>query len=464
MYSDKDSEFSDEISFNNQILKVSLISGKIHIDNNWTAAKSAGICKGEGNYSEPYIIEDLIIDGGASGSCILIENSNVFFRVENCTLYNSGYFPNAGIKLNNITNAQLINNDCSSNYIGIYLYNSENNKVSENSVDSNAENGINLYFSDKNIISGNYVSDNLHGIYLYNSNSNNISGNTANNNRIYGINLSFSNNNTVSGNVANDNLYGIAFSSNRDNTISGNLANYNQIYGIYLYKSNYNTVSGNNANNNDDSGLYFYESFYFNVSENIANNNDHTGIYLWDCAVIIILKNNASSNIYNGISLEYCGYINIIENDANNNGDGIELLNSVFNNIIGNNVSNNNNGVYLKYSDNNTISSNNLILNDRCWREIDCLNNIFVNNICRNREIMAYPHFNVQGILMIFGFILAVIGFGLIIRYYNYRKKRILKPILSQRVNESTKSCPECGTPITQKEDLFCTNCGQNLK
>ncbi|MFX0142160.1 MAG: hypothetical protein ACFFDN_51455 [Candidatus Hodarchaeota archaeon] len=50
------------------------VSGKIHIDNNWTAAKSAGICTGNGTYSEPYVIDDFIIDGGGSGSCILIEN------------------------------------------------------------------------------------------------------------------------------------------------------------------------------------------------------------------------------------------------------------------------------------------------------------------------------------------------------------------------------------------------------
>lgn len=35
-------------------------------------------------YSNPYVIEYLVIDGGYSGSCILIEYSEVYFIIENC--------------------------------------------------------------------------------------------------------------------------------------------------------------------------------------------------------------------------------------------------------------------------------------------------------------------------------------------------------------------------------------------
>ena len=69
--------------------KTSMISGKIHINNNWSAAKAAGICTGNGTYSEPYIIEDLEIDAGGSGSGILIENSDVYVKIENCTVSDS---------------------------------------------------------------------------------------------------------------------------------------------------------------------------------------------------------------------------------------------------------------------------------------------------------------------------------------------------------------------------------------
>jgi len=39
-------------------MKISKISGKIHIDNNWSDVKAAGICTGLGTESDPYIIEN----------------------------------------------------------------------------------------------------------------------------------------------------------------------------------------------------------------------------------------------------------------------------------------------------------------------------------------------------------------------------------------------------------------------
>ncbi|MFX1479626.1 MAG: hypothetical protein ACFFCI_16005, partial [Promethearchaeota archaeon] len=52
----------------NEIIKITKVSGKIHISNNWSDAKIAGICTGSGNFSDPYIIEDLIIDARGTGS------------------------------------------------------------------------------------------------------------------------------------------------------------------------------------------------------------------------------------------------------------------------------------------------------------------------------------------------------------------------------------------------------------
>ena len=90
-------------------MKISAVSGKIHIYYNWSATKTAGICTGSGTKTDPYIIEDLEIDGGGSGSCILIENSNVYFKIENCMDYNSGNaWADAGIRLYNVDNGKLI--------------------------------------------------------------------------------------------------------------------------------------------------------------------------------------------------------------------------------------------------------------------------------------------------------------------------------------------------------------------
>jgi len=180
--SNKNSEYSDEINFDNEHLKLSEVSEKIHIDNNWTDAWDAGICTGNGTYSEPYVIEDLEIDGGDLGSCILIENSDVYFRIENCTTYNSGgIWSDAGIRLDYVNNGQIIDNNCSFNSLGIYLS-----------------------YSDNNTVSGNTARNNEHGIRLSYSNYNNISGNTANNNDEFGIIIQGSDNN-ISGNNASYN-------------------------------------------------------------------------------------------------------------------------------------------------------------------------------------------------------------------------------------------------------------------
>jgi len=224
------SNYNDE--FDHENLKISAVSGKIHINNNWSAAKTAGICTGNGTYSEPYVIEDLIIDGSGSGSCIGIENSNVFFKIENCTAINSGGSA-AGISLCNVSNSRLINNNCSNN----------------------------------NLLDSGW------GIYLKDSNNNTVSGNTATKNRVHGIHLSSSNNNTVSGNIANNNnFYGILIYSGSDNMISGNTA-YNNVEGISVGNSDNNIISGNTAYNNRD-GIYLWDSDNNNISGNtlIGNN------------------------------------------------------------------------------------------------------------------------------------------------------------------------------------------------
>jgi len=90
---------SEDSNLYNENLKISAVSGKIHIvyNSGWGNAKTAGICTGNGTYSEPYIIEDLVIDGGGSGSCISIENSDVYFKIDNCSVYNSGDNGDKGI-------------------------------------------------------------------------------------------------------------------------------------------------------------------------------------------------------------------------------------------------------------------------------------------------------------------------------------------------------------------------------
>ena len=198
---DKSSDFYEDTNLINLNLKISKISEKIHIYDNWSAAKFDGICTGNGTYSNPYIIEDLVIDGSGSGSCIWVENSEVYFIIENCTLYNSGgYWDDSGIRLSYVKNSQIINNTCLNNFYGIFLSGCANNTITENTANSNRD-----------------------GIYLNGGAFNNVSGNIANRNDHFGI-TSYSNQyNTISENKVINNYYGIELFESYNNTISNNL-------------------------------------------------------------------------------------------------------------------------------------------------------------------------------------------------------------------------------------------------
>ena len=114
---------------NNDIdIKSSSISPRIHIDGNsgWLDFKNAGNCSGDGTSSNPYIINFFEIDGGGSDTCILIENSNAYFFITNCTL---NYCTDAGIKLYNVVNANIENNTVYNDKYGISLERSHDNNI-----------------------------------------------------------------------------------------------------------------------------------------------------------------------------------------------------------------------------------------------------------------------------------------------------------------------------------------------
>ncbi|MHA2009717.1 MAG: right-handed parallel beta-helix repeat-containing protein [Candidatus Hodarchaeales archaeon] len=257
-------------SYNNENLKFSKISGKIHIDNNWSDTKTAGICTGSGASSDPYLIKDLVIDAGGSGSSIFIENSNVYFKIENCTIYNSGNESSsfeAGISLRNASNGELNNNNINNNYAGIEIVMSNHNMISRNNA-SNNSNGIIIAFSNHTNISENNASYNNFGsgIFLWYSNFNLVSLNTVNNNSQDGITVDEGNRNLI--------LW---------NTVTNNKES-----GINLtWDSNYNEITQNAVNNSGKYGIHIDETskgnkVYLNCFNNTFNVYDDGLNNDWD--------------------------------------------------------------------------------------------------------------------------------------------------------------------------------------
>ena len=61
---------------------------------NWTWAETQPWCSGSGSWTDPYVIENVTIDGQGSGNCVEIINSDDYFIIRNCTVYNSGFSSN----------------------------------------------------------------------------------------------------------------------------------------------------------------------------------------------------------------------------------------------------------------------------------------------------------------------------------------------------------------------------------
>ena len=110
------------------------------------------------------------------------------------------------------------------------------------------------------------------GIYLWDSSNNTLTNNTINDNQ-YGIRLHYSSdNNTLTGNTANsNNWWGILISNSNNNILTGNIFNDNTLNGIRLYNSNNNTLQGNEISNNDI-GIYS-ENSNTTINRNIVCGN-----------------------------------------------------------------------------------------------------------------------------------------------------------------------------------------------
>ena len=131
--------------------KTSIISDKIHINNNWTETKSAGTCTGAGTESNPYTLTNLIIDVGGIGRGILIENTTEYFKIENCTIFNSGgEYRDAGITLINVRNGEIINNTFYDNYRGMSIWSSLNLIFVMNRMFHN-EYGMEMFYTNNSI-------------------------------------------------------------------------------------------------------------------------------------------------------------------------------------------------------------------------------------------------------------------------------------------------------------------------
>jgi len=179
----------------------------------------------------------------------------------NSTIENSVLAQNRdGIILSSAINNTITNNTITEGITGIYLYNSDRNRILKNNTISAFYRGIMLQYADHNTIERNNISNNgYRGIHVYDSDENSINDNEIMRN-YEGIYLSSSsNNNTLTNNTASNNYYdGIRLDASSNNTLTGNTASSNNQYGIRLFNSSVNLIYNNyfdNTQNAYDNGL-----------------------------------------------------------------------------------------------------------------------------------------------------------------------------------------------------------------
>ncbi|MHA1249423.1 MAG: NosD domain-containing protein [Candidatus Helarchaeota archaeon] len=406
-----------------------LTGNPIVIDNldptkSWVyTASNYGWCSGSGTYSDPYLIENVTIDGQGSSNCIEIRNSfNVYFKIRNCTLYNSGdgY---SGIYLNSTFNGTIEYNDLYNNYHRITMIYCNNLTIFANYLRENAQYGAYVDFSNDIKLIGNIIYKNDEfGIYMWGSSNCTLSHNIINSDGVfmmgdkvgltshsidttnlvngkplyYHVNqlglkpenftnagqiiLVNCNDSKISNLIFSKTDIGVSIHYSNNITIS-NITVSNSLGGIFLDSSKNSTIFKNTMND-CYAGIYLFGSVNCTLNENIMN---LCGVAVFGPKDTIASHIIDTSNIVNGNPVYYySNTIGLAKDDFVNAGQ-IILANCNNSMISELNINKTTIGIALLYSNNNTISDN--VMNDNKDSGLyifSSKSNTFIRNVIYN--------------------------------------------------------------------------------
>lgn len=183
---------------------------------------------GRGTLRDPFLIQDVLFNGGIEYGLEIQNSHEYYFEIRNCGGNSSLSSLKAGIGLNYASKGKIFFNYLTNNTFG-----------------------ISIRYSDHIEVRGNYAWDNFIGIYLYQSHNISILGNNASFNDYSGISIRYSDQNLITGNNASYNDYGIRMIESEDNTIWLNSFCENAIFQAYDDKGS------NNEWDNSTIGNYF---------------------------------------------------------------------------------------------------------------------------------------------------------------------------------------------------------------
>ncbi len=328
------------------------------------------------------------------GRGIYVSSSTSNVAIKNINVNGYGY----GIYISSSTDDSVTNGVLNNNNDGIYVNDSTNVSLAYDTISSFNNPEISVYGSNNvSIMYGNFYdhsNSNVYNIYVTNSNDAILLNNSITNNGGDGISLTNSNYTFISGNnivwtggsfVTGDGLslyksynatiqynniaanhyccisgdgVDIAYSAiiTMDNNVIENFPN----NGLNDEYSSYEMIYNNIIRDNGGYGIYFSGSYYVYLKANTVENNKNDGLHVYYSNNNSFIYNLISGNAGDGAYLGYSDYNNISQNYMNNNANnGLELYYSDTNNIYSNFIQKNNNyGINLYYSSNNFIYNN----------------------------------------------------------------------------------------------------------
>jgi len=210
-----------------------------------------------GYYRESIIINKSINIIGENKESVILNNFQQFYsiyiqspwvNISNINIQES----QIGIYISNLGEGYVNVNDSifTKNKEAIRIYNSSNIKITNNRIENNSEFGIVISETAENEIIGNNITQNFRGIYLDRwSNFNTILNNNCSDN-IYGISLKFSFFNNIKENDCFNNIWAVYLTDSKNNSITDNDIQYSANSGILLENSDDNVIEPNFFNNN----------------------------------------------------------------------------------------------------------------------------------------------------------------------------------------------------------------------
>jgi len=274
-----------------------------------------------------------IVDGENKTAIFIIHSSHV--TIEGFTIQNGGVsdiHEPAGIRIENADWCVIKNNHLINTFFAIYLANASHCIILNNRIKGNAQketssgNGIHLWKSSDNTITGNHISGHRDGIYFEFVKNSFISHNLSEHNLRYGLHFMFSDNDSYEHNIFHFNGSGVAVMYSKNVTMVDNLFENNwgaASYGLLLKEINHSEIMHNRFIKNTI-GIYMEGTGKSSLHHNSFKSNGWA-LKIWgDCADDTVRLNNFQGNTFDVATNATTNY-NLIESNYWDHYTGYDL-------------------------------------------------------------------------------------------------------------------------------------------